>query len=611
MKKLPVDKPYILLDDSRAGSDAGQSLLFTDATEEIVARAPGEVAGALERIDAAVAAGSFVAGYFAYECAAHFEPGLSPLPSHAGEPLIWALVSDQPIRLSPEETSGLLAASQKGAGVLELGAPTLSKEVYCEKVGAVKDYILAGDIYQANFTFPIECRLLGDPLHVYQSLRARQPVPFGALVNTGQGHVMSFSPELFVKRSGDELHARPMKGTAPRGLSECEDRREVEHLKSDEKSRAENLMIVDLLRNDLSRVAEPGSVKVDDLFTVETYPTLHQMTSGVSARCDEGMQPSDLLAALFPCGSVTGAPKVRAMEIIKELELAPRGAYCGAIGFFGPGSADGGRNWSLNVPIRTMIFDAQGAGRFSVGSGIVADSEIVAEYNECLLKAEFASGNKPESAFYLIETMRAEAGGIPLLEFHMERLASSARHFGIDYDENELRANLNAQAANISDVAKVRLALMPSGEWQIEQSPLPSDAAAELKVCFAVERVSSRDPFLGHKTSRRSLYDAASRMAAREGYADILFLNEQGDVVEGAISNLFIETPSGWYTPPVSSGALPGVLRASLLIDPEIKLTERPLKPSDLAQATSIYIGNALRGLRRVSLEDRATITSD
>ena len=631
---LPAtDMPFVLLDDSRSADAAGLSLLFHSPDRIICARSVGEVATALAQIDTAVASGAYVAGWMAYECGSAFEPRIHAVQSrHADEPLIWMLVTRCRELLSPSAVHNWLqkiTGNSKGSaqGAIKLSEPSVSITAYRRAVTKIKNLIDAGDIYQANFTFPYDCVLEGSSARAYQNLRARQPVEYSAFINTGSNTIMSFSPELFFRRTGNHIQARPMKGTSARCASAEEDMANAIALSEDEKSRAENLMIVDLIRNDLSRVALNGSVSVTDMFTVQSLPTLHQMTSGVEASVDNGLNPSELLKALFPCGSVTGAPKVRAMEIIAELETGPRGVYCGAIGHFSPASDNVPANWSLNVPIRTVVLDANGKGRLAVGSGIVADSDIDDEYAECLLKAAFAvqadsnaeeiADEKLKQSFHLIETMRLQNGDIFLKDRHIARVMASARHFGIPVCEQDiiaaLRQKINRQgdsAAGISGgsatdklVYKIRMTVDLSGNFSIGISELERSPDKPLMVGVAQNSVDSMDPMQQHKTSKRSLYDRAAKFAGEHGLADILFLNDRGELAEGAISNIFIETADGWYTPPLRSGALPGVFRAEMLEVDSPGLEEKTLFMRDLVNARALYIGNALRGLRKVQIQ--------
>jgi para-aminobenzoate synthetase/4-amino-4-deoxychorismate lyase len=443
---------------------------------------------------------------------------------------------------------------------------------------------------------------------LYARLRARQPARYGAFVHWQEGRrILSFSPELFfrIEHGGGtrRITARPMKGTARRGRTTAEDRELAEWLRNDAKNRSENLMIVDLLRNDLGRVARTGTVRAETLFSVEKLPTLWQMTSTVTAelRPDAGYEA--VFRALFPCGSITGAPKVRAMQLIGQIEDEPRGVYTGAIGFFSP------RETVFNVAIRTLELEG-GRGAMGVGSGIVIDSEPEAEYRECLLKAEFLTGGAdgrrrpPEEDFSLIETMRWE-GGFPLLGMHLERLADSAEYFDFACDRAAVQAALEAYAQRFADAAprRVRLLLDRDGGLQITDEILPKDAGdSALRVCLAQARTDAADPMLFHKTTHRPAYAAAFAAASRAGFADVLFFNGLGELTEGAISNVFVEKDGRWSTPPVTCGLLAGVLRRHLLATrPEIE--ERVLDEDDLRQADAVYLANAVRGLRRVEID--------
>lgn len=607
--------PFVLLDDSRPPHKAGRSVLFHTPDEVIRADRLQDVGEALARMDARLADGYHLAGWIAYECAAHFEPKLKHvMKPRTGEPLIWMIATRQAKVLDSHALADLFHASSRGTGrksVLSFGEALEDEASYTSALNRVHDYIAAGDVYQINHTFPLPCTLDGDALSLYERLRVSQPVPYGAFIDTaddGKGNnwrVLSLSPELFVERLGDTLTCRPMKGTAKRGRTTGEDAAISATLRSDAKSRAENLMIVDLIRNDLSRIATPGSVKVPALYEVETYPTLHQMTSTVTAAAPEGLTPSALLAALFPCGSVTGAPKVRAMEIIAELEKAPRGVYCGAIGHFSPAEGNAPARWSLNVPIRTLVFDKSGAGRLSIGSGVVADSATKAEYEECLLKARFA--REETEGFSLIETLRLDTdGSYHLIDRHMARLQDSARYFDFALDMDGVREVLADHAAAFegsTTARRVRLLVGPRGSASVTSTALPAQPVAAAKVCLSGTRTRSGDPFLAHKTTRRQVYDGTFARAFDAGYADVLFFNERDELTEGAISTVFVVHDGRWTTPPLEAGVLPGILRTELLESGTHDITVAPVSRAALMAADEIYIGNSVRGLRRVTLD--------
>src|SRR5262249_50575732 len=416
-----------------------------------------------------LARGLHAAGFFAYELGYCLEPKLQALlPRDRQQPLFWIGLFREPLRFTDAETRAWLDAY----GALERSTISdlqlsWTRDQYTRAFIQVEDYIAAGDVYQINLTLKYRFAFAGDPVALYAALRRKQRVAYGALIGVGDFSILSLSPELFFRREGKRVMSRPMKGTAPRGRTPREDARLKTWLTVDEKQRAENLMIVDLLRNDLGRIAKIGSVEVTDLFTVETYRTVHQMTSGITAelRADTGLK--DMLKALFPCGSVTGAPKVRAMEIIRELEAYPRGVYTGAIGHL---AANG--DSQFNVAIRTLFIDAGGFGEMGIGSGVVSDSKADAEFEECLLKAYFLT--KADAPFELIETIRWERGiGFHLLERHLVRLQSSAGHFGYPLERGKVLDALSAEVDRLDgDVHMVRLLLAEDGSITVTSTKI-------------------------------------------------------------------------------------------------------------------------------------------
>lgn len=585
--------PLVLLDDSL--NQQGSSLLFDNPVDVIECIDIEDVDDALTAIDKARASGLYAAGFLSYELAYLLEPKLRHLiHDDRRSPLIWLGLFHEPQRLRFQETQRYVEALAEGDHSVNQLHLTLAKEKYLQAVDRVKAYISAGDVYQINLTFKYLFEFVGNPWSLYARLRRRQRVAHGAFIQTRDVDVLSLSPELFVRVDDGEATVRPMKGTAARGLTTAEDDALRRWLASDEKSRAENLMIVDLLRNDLGRIAEIGTVNVEDLFSVETYPTLHQMTSTVTAQWNGEVSASQLIGNLFPCGSITGAPKVRAIEIIRELESEPRGIYTGAIGMFAPNG-----DAHFNVAIRTLVIDRTGQGEMGIGSGIVHDSDSIAEYEECLLKARFLT--EPSSPYALIETMRWQTGdGYYLLENHLARLDASAQHFGVACDLDSVRKALNALVNEFADKpTRVRLLLDPSGEITLTHVPAsvpkPGDC---LTYVFSDEPVDSRDLYRYHKTTNRELLDAEhARLTAAAGCDEVLFLNEKGEVTEGSRSNLFVELAGRLVTPPVSCGLLDGTLRRSLMDAPDSDIVEQVLMPSDLEKAQCVYLGNSVMGL--------------
>jgi para-aminobenzoate synthetase / 4-amino-4-deoxychorismate lyase len=569
----------------------GENLLFTAPREVLVSHTVADARTALARLEAAGREGLWAAGYLAYELGFVFEERLvGRLPVHNETPLLWLGLYDAPHRLSAGEVeqylSDIAGASQGRA--LDI-VPSLNPVQYRTAFERVESLIAAGDTYQVNLTFKARFRLEGDPVALYRDLVAKQPVAYGALINTGAQWVLSRSPELFVSSRGGMLSARPMKGTLERGRTIAEDAVGRAALAADEKNRAENLMIVDLLRNDLGRIAEIGSVKVTDLFTVETYRTLHTMTSGITAQRRPGVTTTDLLANLFPCGSITGAPKLRAMEIIHEVEAGPRGLYTGSIGYFAP---DG--DLMLNVAIRTAVINADNGGEIGIGGGIVADSTASDEYREALLKMAFFTD--PTAPVTLIETMLWERGtGFYLRDRHLDRMAVSALYFGLSFNRVAILALLESQSFP-ADRMRVRLTLDPSGPavTAVELPPNP----AVFRFTIAAERVDSESLWLAHKTTNRAFYDEPRQRAhAALGVEEVVFLNERGELTEGSITNLFLERHGVLLTPPLSAGLLPGTLRAELIATG--KAVEQRLTLADLETAEAIWLGNSVRGLMR------------
>ena len=595
-KPAPADTaPFILLDDSL--SPAGRCLLFEEPVEIIRCDEPGGAQAALQAVAEAGARGLHAAGFLSYELGYLLEPRLAPLlPAQRSQPLIWMGLFGPPRELDAHAARREIENRAGSGHRLDNLRLSIGRDEYLRLLARVKDYIAAGDVYQINLTFKYLFDLDGDPLSLYAELRRKQRVAHGAFLRAPEFDILSLSPELFLAVTDGRALAKPMKGTAPRAADPAQDEAMKDWLRGDEKSRAENLMIVDLLRNDLSRVAATGSVAVPALFSVETYPSLHQMTSSVTARLRPGTGVRELIASLFPCGSITGAPKVRAMEIIRELEAAPRGVYTGAIGMIAP---DGEVNF--NVAIRTAFLDRGGRGEMGIGSGVVYDSDPAAEFEECLLKARFLT--EPYEPFQLIETLRwTRAEGYFLLEEHLARLAASAAYFGFRCDPAAVRQALAKRTSTFESPARrVRLLLDEDGGIEIGALPfeLPAPGAV-LRYAVSQRSVDAGDPHRYHKTTRRELLDGElARLKAETGCDEVIFANGHGELTEGSYTNLFVERGGRLFTPPIASGLLDGTLRRSLFADPATDIVEEVLRPEDLARADAVYLGNSLRGLLR------------
>ena len=569
--------PYVLLDDARPG---GSARLYRNPVRVLAARTVEQVRTVTAQLRAAAAEGLHVAGFLSYEAAAAFEGSLPAPPNEAllawfGLFIAWESVD-----------AGALLPDPAGAHVAA-PRPLIDRADYDRRFAAVQALIAAGDVYQANLTFQAAVRIEGHPLAAYAAVRARAAAGWGAVVDTGAETILSFSPELFFALDGRDLTARPMKGTTRRRPDPAADARAADALATDPKQRAENLMIVDLIRNDLSRVAEPGSVAVPALFAVERYPTVHQMTSTVTARLADGHDAIDVLAAGFPCGSITGAPKLRAIEALADIERAPRGLYTGAIG-----RIDANGDAQFNVAIRTLTMRADDLGGEAVmglGGGIVADSRVDDEWDEALAKGTFLTAGA--RAFDLIETMTFDpVEGLRLLERHLARMKASADALDFVFDRHAARNELQAATFRLRTARRVRLLLARSGALAVEVAPLPVPAD-RWDVVLVPLPVAAHDFRLRHKTSDRAFYDAARRAA---GTAEVVFEDADGFLTEGSFTSLFVERGGRLLTPPLTRGLLPGILRAELLANG--RAVEAELTRADLTHG--FLLGNALRGLK-------------
>lgn len=587
-------RPFVLIED-RGG--AGQALFFADPVETVETTEPAEIAGAFARIEAGLARGLHAAGFLSYELGYAFEPRLAGLlPAQRRLPLLWFGLFEAPRRIEPVALDRDFAA--RCPPPLEDLAFRLDETGHAAAMQHVLDYLHAGDAYQVNLTFPIRFRYRGDPLALYGALRASQPVAHGGIIATGEANILSVSPELFIETAGARAVTRPMKGTAARGADAAADEAAKAELRADPKQRAENLMIVDLLRNDLSRISEQGSVKVPQLFSVETYPGFHTLTSTVTSTLRPGLSLMEKMQALFPCGSVTGAPKLRAMEIIREIEAVLREIYTGSIGMIAPNG-----DLSFNVAIRTATLLPDGEGVYGVGGGIVVDSRPAAEYAECRLKARVLTDLAED--YGLIETLRW-SGGYVRLALHLERLAASAAALGFRFDREQALAQLSGTEMSFPAVEerRVRCELCRGGTLRITTALMPPAADGALRIAIASQQVDAGDPFLRHKTTRRAIYERAFTEASSQGCDDALLLNRQGFVTETSRSNVFVERDGILLTPPLEHGLLPGVLRREFIESGAAR--EAPLRLDDLRQAERWFVGNSLRGLQLAKIAGSA-----
>jgi len=675
----------ILLETSRFDATNHHSYLFLNPARILTANTPDEIPALFAQIELALSEGLYLAGYLSYECNAHFEPStarqpIQPSPSAQDLPIAHLAAYPAPIVFDHATGTFLTPPPPRVPHVPILGpgfpessappphtAPILTNPAlripdadYLAAIEKIKAYISAGDTYQVNFTDAITFPTTLSPATLFTTLSQNQSVAYAAYLNLGPQAILSLSPELFFKLERDKITTRPMKGTMPRGLDTVGDAAAALALQSDEKNRAEHVMIVDLLRNDLGRISLPGSVHVDDLFSIERYQTLLQMTSTISATLHPRTTFYDIFAAMFPCGSVTGAPKIRTMQIIRELEAHPRGVYTGAIGFIAPD-----RSAVFNVAIRTLVLH-NGEAHMGVGGGIVADSVPEDEHREALLKASFLT--RTHQPFQLIETVLFDQH-YQRLPLHLDRLESSAQYFDFPCDRTSIEAQLRAFAHFLDprERHRVRLVLAPDGTASITAEPLtdrpqvptfslddggPRFSLSDEGLCFSFchslresavsspshestndttaptpyplainvtlspHRTRSDDPFLRHKTTNRHLYNNELTRARAEGFDEVIFLNERDELTEGAISNLFVEIPGDpggagkLLTPPLASGVLPGILRRHLL-ETNPNLEERPLTLADLEHPNTLWLGNSLRGLRKAILHLEPSATNN
>ncbi|WP_233862317.1 aminodeoxychorismate synthase component I [Paraburkholderia adhaesiva] len=607
---------FALLDDGNSTAAQRTSRLYTGFVRERVCSRPQDLEAVCRDVDDDLRAGlhSVLLGDYAFGRDLQFarHDARESNETQCGDAALRFLLFERCERLSREEADAWLAAREGAdapapAGVAGI-VPDVDRTQFEADIEAVHAALRAGESYQINYTYRLQFESFGAPVALYRRLRERQRVPYGALIALpGDRWVLSCSPELFVEKHGDTLRAKPMKGTVARAADPEADRAAARFLASDPKNRAENVMIVDLLRNDLSRVAQTGSVHVPALFSVEAYASVWQMTSTVEARLRARTSFADVMRALFPCGSITGAPKHRTMELIDAIEHGPRGLYTGTIGWLDAPTDDACGDFCLSVVIRTLTLDAPVApgsvrrGEMGVGAGIVLDSVAADEYEETRLKARFLTGADP--GIELFETMYAtRADGVRHIERHLARLAAGAAWLGFACDVDALRARLATTCAGLPDGVphRVRVALGKDGAVQLSFAALAPLAAEPVGVMLASDHgfapVASADALLLRKTTRRADFDRAWREAEAQGAFDMLFFNERGELTEGGRANVFVKLGGKWWTPPLSSGVLPGVMRAVLLEDVTLNAHERVLTREDVLNAQALMVSNALRG---------------
>ena len=611
------DQPdSVLLETVRSDPAEFRTYVFCKPLSTIQCRSLNDVTGCLQELEHAVSQGCHAAGFMTYELGSAFEHGLCS-DVESTWPLMWFGIYDKPWiynhrsktfesgQQQAVEIAAHLEGSPRAPTIHEVvPAPSIGEEEFHDALAKIKQHIRDGSTYQVNFSFKMRFPWEHCPADLYFQLRRNQQVAYSAFVNSGQTAILSFSPELFFRMQGPEITFRPMKGTAERGRTREEDKSQRRMLAGSAKDRAENLMIVDLLRNDIGRIAEVGSVNVPKYYTVEEYETVYQATSVIEAKLKPAASLCELIRSVFPSGSVTGAPKIRTMQIIQELEKGPRGVYTGSVGFFAPG-----RRSVFNVAIRTITVDRPtGQAEMGVGSGVTYDSDIAGEYQECLAKSRFLGGSL--QGLELLETIKWEPPtGWFLPEEHLQRVGESASYFGFSFDLQRLRDALRCHEGKLKaqsegrNAFRVRLAVDQRGDVRITEDEIA--AAKDIEpVAIAFERVDSRNRFLYHKTSNRHFYDRALREAVEVGLFDLFFLNERGEVTEGSRSNVIIRKEKEYHTPPVRCGLLSGLFRQHLLNSRDFDLRETVLLPEDLVCADEVFLCNSVRGLQRVKIID-------
>ncbi len=607
---------FVLLDDNQASTSQPTSRLYTDLQQLLTCSSAAQFPTMIHQMEVALAKGLYAVVAFSYETGVQLQEK-SAAELNASVPPSYVLVFKNCQHLSRDQVTSWLAQKTNAAemaGIAQLRY-SVTETQFVEALSKIKKYIAEGDTYQVNFTFRLNFMTYGSIFSVYQRLRERQSVPYGAMMVFPDGDViLSFSPELFLRHTQGKLLARPMKGTAAACIDEngkspeSKNRERSKELSRDPKNRAENVMIVDLLRNDLSRIAQLGSVAVPQLFEVQQFNSVLQMTSTVLATLRDDVDLTTLLQAVFPCGSITGTPKYRTTQIIRELENKSRGIYTGALGWFDPPRNPAKvADFCLSVPIRTVQLSAPSAngsrtGVLGVGAGIVFDSSAMDEFRECQLKARFLTGMT--SQFSLLETIQAtREQGCRHLERHLSRLSQSAQFFLIPLNMKEIRYQLEGVCAAMPEktIHRVRLMVNGLGRISVESAAL-APLTTPANVVLSPLSKFSQDIWLRHKTTQREEYDRAWQRAEQQGAFDMLFCNERGELTEGGRSNLLVKMEGRWYTPPLSAGVLPGVMRSVVMDDPSWQVTERNMRPEQLSIAQEIAVCSSLRGVLPVRL---------
>jgi para-aminobenzoate synthetase/4-amino-4-deoxychorismate lyase len=598
---LNQKKTVIMLESSLWNKDNLHSYIFADPVKIIQTHSLSGISKCLKQIEAETKKGYYLSGFISYEAGYAYSHKLQGLNHDSVKiPLIWMGVFESPLIFDHKSNKFNKKIDLKNyyfdhsCRIKNLKL-NINKDSYMKNVLKIKQLIAQGDTYQVNYTTKYKFTIQGSPLALYKKLRENQAIEYGGLIKTPDFEILSFSPELFFRKNKNLITVKPMKGTAKRGTDIKEDRIKQKQLAADVKNQAENLMIVDLLRNDLGQISKTGTVKVKKLFKVEKYKTLFQMTSEISSILKTNTGFGQLFSSLFPSGSVTGAPKIRTMQIIRELEPEPRGIYTGSIGFIAPKG-----NAVFNVAIRTIQIK-NNIAEMGIGSGITFSSDPSSEYDECKLKARFIT--MPE--FKLIETMRwNKTSGISLLDHHLRRLKKSCMFFGIKFPKQDIIKQLHKLSRGLDKNTdyRIRLILDKDSALSFQSAAIENEDFTYARIILTDKKTEKDNLFLYHKNTNRSVYDHEYRKYKKLGFFDVIFKNRQDQITEGAISNIYIKKENKLYTPPIKSGVLPGVFR-SYLMDKKNPPIEKTLYLEDLKNADAIYCSNAVRGMVRVELQ--------
>jgi len=595
-EKIKDKNNYIFLETKRKAKGEDKSYLFLDPVDIISCKELSKIKSCLNSVDRRLKEGYFVAGYISYEAGFAFEDKLK-IKKRFSFPLLWLGVYRKPICFDHKKVI-FSSRDFKDSCKIDDIKPNITKSKYIHSIKNIKRFIEKGDTYQVNYTFKLNFSHTGSVFGLYDNLRKKQSVSYGCLMHFDDDYLLSFSPELFFRKTKSKISVRPMKGTINRGRFAQEDTANRKALNLSPKDRSENIMIVDLLRNDLGRISKIDTVKTKRLFSIEDYESLLQMTSDINGNIPKGLSTHDLFKAIFPSGSVTGAPKIRTMQIINEIEKTPRKIYTGSIGFITPK-----RNAVFNVAIRTLLINKKSnKGEMGIGSGVIYDSDPEREYRECKLKAKFLT--EKASSFQLIETMLFKNGKeCSLLEFHLERLSESAAYFNFLFNKKAILKSLDNERQRLKEGKDycARLLLDSDGTVTISSTEI-NPKKRPGKITFSSKKVSSGSKFLFHKTTNRKLHDSEYRKYSKQDFFDAIFQNEKKEITEGAISNIFIKKGNRYYTPPIECGLLNGVYRRHLMKNKRISIEEKVLRKKDIESADEIFLTNAVRGITKVRL---------